>query len=239
MRLCLSSDALPAGSMADLASASRRRALSGLELRVGAGHKHGVDESLCTLRSQAGIACLSSDHVPVLWLVLPRGLTNIRVLTWAGAAASVGAGLILQDPVASPPSGMPLALLHGTDSAGAARAAAWAGRHGAATCWEFDGASVSGEACSHVLEATRSTLAHVRLLGSGPEAESQETGSAGLLLSRLALSGYSGTLSIGPSAAADPEVWRHWLMEKRGWGCGTAAEKKALRKLSKNPMEEL
>ncbi len=226
MRLCLSSDTLPAGSLTELTQAARRRALAGLELRIDAGHRHGLDETLCTIRQQANIDCLPGDHMPISWLLLPRDVSLVVLLIWAGVADSLGAGLILQSPVSDPPAGVKLALLHGDDPTEAIQAAAWANRHNAFTCWEVE-SDMDPNSIQAVLSQTKVTLAHIRLLGSGPEAGQSTSPTTGMLMGRLALSGYDGTISLAPSRGADPDLWRRWLFETRGWGCGTAAQKQA------------
>src|SRR5690606_7976464 len=152
MRLCLSSDALPGGTLADLARAARRRALAGLELTPGAGRAHGLDGPA---RPEGG----DVDGVPVLWLRLPAAA---EVGQWAWRAAAWGAGLLLEVPVPDPPPGV--ALVHGTDLAAARAAAAWARRHGAGTCWRVAPGDAASPDVGAVLEATGPTLAHVRLL---------------------------------------------------------------------------
>lgn len=226
MKLCLSSDALPAGSLDELTRASRRRALDGLELRIEAGHGHGLDEALCTVRQQARVECLPGDHAPIVWLVLPQDVSLVMLLIWTGAAHQLGAGLILEKPVPDPPRGVKLALLHGNDPAEAAQAVAWAERHSAFTCWQVNPALNEAD-IQTVLSATRSTLAHVRLLGSGPEADNSASPATGVLMGRLALSGYDGSIALAPSSPNNSDAWRRWLFETRGWGCGTAAEKQA------------
>jgi len=224
MRMCLSSDAYPAGDLGELSQAARRRALSGLELRIGAGHGHDLDETFCTIRQQEGLDCLPGDHAPIEWLIPPRDVTLMMLMIWAGAADSIGAGLILEEPVSRPPAGVKVALLHRNDPTEAEQASAWAGRHNAYTCWQVD-PELEAADVQPVLSATIASLAHVRLIGSGPEADRKASPATGALMGQLALAGYTGTISLVPSPDADPEAWRRWLFEVRGWGCGTAAQK--------------
>ena len=226
MRLSLSSDAYPAGGLDELTRAARRRALSGLELRIGAGHGHDLDETLCTIRQQEGLDCLPGDHAPIEWLIPPRDVTLMMLMIWAGAADSIGAGLILEEPVSKPPAGVKVALLHRNDPAEVEQAAAWARRHNAHTCWQVD-PELEVADVQPVLSVTMPSLAHVRLIGGGPEADQSASPATGALMGQLALAGYIGTISFVPSPGADPEVWRRWLFEVRGWGCGTAAQKQA------------
>ena len=227
MKLLLSSDAAPAASTADLTYACRRRSLAGLELTVGAGHAHGIDTALCPPREQSGGACVASaPRAPVHWLRVPSGTSKAMTLAWAGGAQRLGAGLLLPAPTANPPQGVTLALVHGTDPAGAQRAACWAECHSARTCWEV-APDASKAHLDATLEATGDFLGHVRFLGAGPEAQSSGAAEANPLWSALALRGYTGTVALAPSSEGDLDAWRCWLFETRGWGCNTAAEKAA------------
>jgi hypothetical protein len=126
---------------------------------------------------------------------------------------------------------VPLALLHSADLEEARRAATWAQMHEAHTCLELDLGSVDEGDVQDVLEVTAPTLAHVRLLGAGPEAPSG-TGDAvgtGTLFKELALRGYDGTVALAPSPQGREAVWREWVFDERGWGCNTAAKKKTAR----------
>lgn len=202
MRLLLSSEALPAGTAAELAHACRRRAFAGLEVAPSEVPPGGFG-------------------VPVVWLRLGAGEAPEAA---AEVARALGAGLLLPSPLEAPPEGIPLALLHETDPAGAALAAAWAEAHGAATAWQL-APEDAPERVAEVFERTRPRLAHLRQLGGGPEAE--EGGPAADVLVRLALSAYAGTIAPAPSAGADLGRWARWLLLSRSWGCGTAHERKA------------
>jgi hypothetical protein len=150
------------------------------------------------------------------------------VLYWGRQASLLDAGLLLQGAVLESPLGLPLALVHGTDRQEAQRAAAWARMHDANTCWTVVLGQSTPEQVADVLEATAPTLAHVRLLGAGPEAQSAgpDTVGTGTVLKELALQGYSGTVALAPSAHGAAADWRQWLFEERGWGCNTAAKKR-------------
>ena len=229
MRLLLSSDALPDAGLDVLHQACRRRALAGLELSLGAEQAHGLDEQACPLHQQHGSPCVPEDVSSVVWLRLPRAASLIMTMIWSGAAHQMKAGLLLQEPLPAPPAATRMALVHGSDPAEARAAAGWARRHGARTCWEVTPGMLEPDRMERILEAALPTMAHVRLPGSGPEAEAPESAGTGSLLARLALSGYAGTISLVPSPGADLALWRRWLLDRRGWGCGTAAEKQARR----------
>src|SRR5690606_37547553 len=113
MRLLLSSDALPDAPLDVLGQACRRRALAGLELSVGAGQTHGLDERVCPLHQRNGSACVPEDAASVAWLRLPPSTSLVMLMIWAGAAHQMGAGLLLPEPVPDPPTAVRLALVHG------------------------------------------------------------------------------------------------------------------------------
>lgn len=229
MRLLLSSDTLPGAPLDELIQACRRRALGGLELSVGIGQGHGLDERVCPLHQQDGGRCVPETVTSVAWLRLPRATSLIMLMVWSGAAHQMKAGLLLQEPVLDPPVATPLALVHGAEPADVQAAATWARRHGARTCWDVAPGTWDAETVDRVLDVTLPTLAHIRLPGSGPEADDARSEGVGGLLTRLALRGYAGTIALVPSAWADHALWQRWLLERRGWGCGTAAAKQARR----------
>ena len=134
-------------------------------------------------------------------------------------------GLLLPVPETNPPSGGRLALVHETDPEAAVAAVRWAERHGAETCWEVTPGAHPPEVLEAVFDITAGRLAHVRLLGAGPESQASEATGAHPLWRAFALNGYTGTVALAPSAEADLATWRRWLFETRGWGCNTAAEK--------------
>lgn len=229
MKLSLSSAALPDGSLADLARRTHQRNLEGLEIVIAAGHSHGIEAS-CELGSTGSCQELSGhEDVPVQWLLVDKEVSPAEALHWGRRAHLLRAGLILSEAVSESPVGVPTALRHPTDPAAAQRACAWAQLHDAQTCWDVDVTRAEAEGIDDVLEVTASHLGHVRLRGAGPE--SQSAGSEGMnlgdVLKALTLRGYDGTVALAPSATGRQEEWRDWLFEKRGWGCNTAAKKRA------------
>lgn len=229
MQLILSSQALPDGSLDELCRAAERRSLSGLELVIGAGHEHRV-EAACEATSSGLLEPQSAD-LPVRWMLMPAAITASQLLYWSRRAHLMRAGLMFRQPVSVSPSGVPMALMHGSDPDAAQRAATWAGFHDAQTCWEVDLGARDTKRVVKVLEITAPYLSHVRMLGAGPETQGEAPGTLGTggLMSRLALQGYGGTLALVPSGPGQEAAWRTWLFDRRGWGCGTAAQKKAVR----------
>lgn len=231
MRLTLTSAALPEAPLDRLRRAARRRDLEALEVVVGAGHAHGVEAACEVGPEDAGASLIESEGPPIRWLLM-EGAPSVAEILYSGRqAALLEAGLLLRDAVPESPLGLPIGLVHGTDPEAAQKAAAWARMHDANTCWEVALGRRDPESVADVLDATAPTLAHVRLLGAGPETQSEVPGTTGTgaVLKELALHGYSGTVALAPSAEGSLEAWRKWLFEGRGWGCGTAAQKKAER----------
>jgi hypothetical protein len=232
VRLLLSSDALPDAPFEALVEAARRRHLAGLELSLDRGQGHGADATACAARQGDGVACFPAvpTDLTVAWLLLPEEAPLALRTVWASAASRLGAGVLLRRP-APEPLAAPTALVHGTDPASARRAAQWAEAHGAGTALEVRPAAFEADRWAAVLDATGPRLAHVRLVGAGPEAQAAEAGDVsdgtGWLLGRLALRGYGGTVALAPSSPEALPAWEHWLRRGRGWGCGTAAEKQA------------
>ncbi len=231
MQLALSSAALPDASIGMLRRAAQRRDLKALELELGVGHGHGIGMPSESDSAVGGTAPSAEGAPPVQWLLAGKKPSITDVLYWGRQAALLDAGLLLRDTIPETPLGLPLALVHGTDPEAAQRAAAWARMHDAKTCWTVELGRRDEEQFADVLDATVPTLAHVRLLRAGPETQSAVPGTAGTgaVLKELALSGYSGTVALTPSAEGSVATWREWLFEGRGWGCGTAAQKKAVR----------
>lgn len=230
MKLLLSSDALPRATLADLADASRRRSLAGLELTLQRSQGHALDDSICPVRHSRGEACIPPDlESPVSWLRVPDEISLQMLMIWASEAHVAGAGLLLSKPVSELPPAARYALVHGTDPDEARRAVEWAEKHHCGTAWEAGAERKEPSVVDEVLRITMPRLSHVRLLGSGPEAETptDEPSGTGALLAKLALKGYSGTVALAPLDLERLPDWEKWLARGRGWGCGTAAEKQA------------
>lgn len=232
MQLALSSAALPDASIDTLRRAAEGRDLKGLELVLGAGHAHGIGTPSKAAPSSSGEGSPTRDgSPPVHWLLASEAPSITDILYWGRQAALLGAGLLLRTTIPETPLGLPIAMVHGTDPEAAHRAAAWARMHDAQTCWTVELGRRDEEQFADVLDATMPTLTHVRLLGAGPETQSAAPGTAGtgVVLKELALRGYSGTVALTPSPDGSASEWHEWLFERRGWGCGTAAQKAAAR----------
>lgn len=231
MQLTLSNTALPGASLDDLRRAARRRSLQGLELVLGAGDGPPLGTACEGGQGEHPPSDLQEKEFPIRWLVMPPEVAVSELLYWGGRAHLMRAGLVIRRPADESLAGVPLALLHGTDPEAAQQAAAWARLHGGHTCWEVALEEHDPHEMEDVLNASGPHLAHVRLLGGGPESQQEAagTGGRGALFSQLALRGYAGTIALAPSGPGREEAWRTWLFDRRGWGCGTAAQKKAAR----------
>lgn len=232
MQFTLSSTALPEASIETLRHAAQWRDLAALELVLGVGHPQRLaDPGDVFLTDAGGGPTPAKGDPPVQWLLLQGTPSVTAVLYRSRQASLLDAGLLLQNAIPESPLGLPLGLVHGTDRKAAQKAAAWARMHDAKTCWTVELGHRDPEQFADVLEVTAPTLAHVRLLGAGPETQSAAPGTAGTgaVLKELALHGYSGSVALAPSADGSTAAWREWLFERRGWGCGTAAQKKAAR----------
>ncbi|MDQ7039877.1 MAG: hypothetical protein Q9M35_02960 [Rhodothermus sp.] len=225
MKLLLSSDALPAASLDVLGEAWRRQALVGLELVLGRGQGHRYESLRCPL--EAGDEVMVPP-VPVGWLALPGQPRLSELMTWAGEAHCLGAGLLLWRPPEELPRPIRVALVHSSNPAEVEAAVAWARQQGMYTCYQPEPETLRRGSWRSVLAQTLPMLAHVRLPGSGPEGQGDEavTG-VGAFLAQLAMVGFSGTVALIPSGPERLPEWEAWLLRRCGWGCGTAAARRA------------
>lgn len=220
MKLLLSSDALPTASLEVLGEACRRRALAGLELVLGCGQGHHYEALRCPVEAGDEVVV---PPVPIYWLALPGRPRLSELMTWAGEAHRLGAGLLLWEPVEELPRPVRVALVHGSDPAALALAVHWAQSQGVHTCYQPEPEVLRQGGWEAVLRQTLPTLAHVRLPGSGPEGQTADTPTGvGALMAHLALKAYKGTVALIPSRLEQLPAWKAWLLRRRGWGCGTA-----------------
>lgn len=80
-----------------------------------------------------------------------------------------------------------------------------------------------------VLLATTGSLGYIRMRGGGPELADEDVSGTGELVSAVALSGYSGVLTIAPTSDDRLDAWGAWLAGKVKNGCGSAHAKKKSR----------
>jgi hypothetical protein len=242
MLLGISTEAAPGFSLDELVRSCRHRGLQALELVEG--HAHGI--SLGAAPEQAGsarqvLADAGVRHVAFRPAAAGAALTGAaaELSRHLDAVILVGATTVLGDEAAfldaarrCAAAGGRLAVMHGTDATQAGRCRALVEQvpaGSAALGWHVDPADAGvGTHAAAVLQAAGPLLAHVRLLGSGPEAAASEGKGIGALMARLALSGYRGSITLAPTAAETLPVWRIWLGRASGWGCGSKSADSAL-----------
>ena len=224
MKLILSTDALPDQSIDELVRACRRRALDGLEVVLESDQAHGLHEPTLSQGSCASLRRARRAGIAVEWFHAGRRQQGFA--GWGRPAQRLGAGLLLAE-TSEQPSGGRVAQLHGSDDSVVRTAVNWAEHHDLRTAWQVEIREVDAGVIDRVLDRTAERLAHIRLLGGGPEAEELEGGAMGYLFRSLAMGGYQGTIAIAPSGRDRLDEWKKWLLDQRGWGCNTAAEKRA------------
>jgi hypothetical protein len=229
MTLLLSTDALPDAPLEALAVACGRRALAGLEVALDARQAHGLHAAICAVNEQNAVPCLPDGAPEVSWLLIGADVSAIRSTLVLSAARRMHAGVLIRTSIPNPPRGRELALLHDSNVETMSGAVQWARNAGTATAWDVHPEAVDRRHLDAFLDEAMETLVHVRLRGSGPEADDPVNLAVGDILAGLALRGFGGTVSLLPSSEEKLPAWREWLFEKRGWGCGTAAAKQAKR----------
>lgn len=220
MKLILSTDALPEQPVERILYACRRRGIEGLEVVVGEGQAHGLDAARNVRTFQDELRC---PEISVEWLYARGEGENAG--DWTGRAGDLGAGLVVSRDW-TPSGEISAARVHTSEPESVAGVVAWADDHDGRTAWEVDVHRVSPETIARVLERSGRRLRHIRLIGGGPEVDASDGEGTGELFRRLALSGYQGTVALVPSSVDRRDNWREWLLERRDWGCNTAAEKK-------------
>lgn len=258
MRLGLSSAAAPSATLDELLAAGARRGLGSLELVEGHGHGVGPGrtdpgEAVEVARRAAGVGvpiagyrvCDCPDDcdaealaslaafacaldTPIL---LPMAARN-EVAGGQGAARwAVLAGVV------ATLRGQRIHVLPVLPAGAAAVAAADAlapkpnvpGGPPVPVAWDADPAAGDlAEIGSALVARTDVRLELVSLRGGGPESAEQEGRGVGSLMTRLALSGFDGTVSLSPSSARYRVIWDAWLGRRGGWGCGSKSEDRTL-----------
>lgn len=176
MQLLLSSTTVPDASVTALCEAAWDRGMQGLELVVRPTIEEGLDPGCEVHGCETDGPTLDDGAFSISWVLMEGTASVAEVLYWSRQAALLDAGLLLRNMVPESPLGGPVALMHGpvalmhgTDRQAAQQATAWARMHNATTCWEVQLGAVGELDVDDVLDVTGVTLAHVRLLGAGPE----------------------------------------------------------------------
>lgn len=234
MRWVLSSAAAPEASLPELLDAAGRKKLQGVELVRGHGHgiepglpadslelaagtirDHGLTVAAYRIRDHAGLdpeetARLARVLDAAVVLALPAGMAERSLERWAFPFESEGRALLLEveDPAETETRW----------------SEAVARRFPGTVCFAWDAPRTAGTAdqARWMLEAFGSSLAHVRVPGTGPESLGDSDGRIGSLVTVLTLSGYRGSAVLAPSSERRLDEWSTWLGRRRGWGCGGA-----------------
>jgi hypothetical protein len=254
MRLALSSAAAPPAALGELLEAASRRGLTAVELVEG--HGHGLDPGLSDSRETldaadraeaAGVAIAayrlsspSPDPGTDDFMCLVRFARALDVplmvplpneMEESAANDLTRCGAVLDALRSEGVAAMPVL----TGGASALRmldvlgAVSTAGAADLLFAWDADPASegLAGTG-SALLERAGARLRYVTLRGGGPESTEQTGRGVGSLMAHLALSGYTGTLTLAPSSERYHVIWDAWLGRRGGWGCGSRSEDRTL-----------
>lgn len=234
MQTGVSSEVVPAASLAELFTGATRHGLSVLELRAGDGH--GVSASLI---SEAGALAQLIDDMrgsPVtISSYRDNGAENTRELGTLSCA--LGACILVDEPsvlakrlsraqqLRSDGAGVAV-VVRGCDAVRDAQIIAQAGHN---VAWDAAPSDEQlGTQAAAMLTACGDALKQVRIAGGGPESTLHEGRGIGALMARLALAGYAGTVIIAPSSPSYHLLWEQWLGKRPGWGCGSHASDPSL-----------
>lgn len=224
MRLLLSTACLPDASPEELLRARQRHGLAGFEVDVMPEHRAGRVQ--CPLHPNG-----EEPLGDVEWYRLAGDLPEHQVLLWAAQAHQASAGIIVS-AVPPAPLGVPTGIEcnPGSDDGDDPSA----GRFAVQPCWNLTVDDLPDrETLSDLLSSEATRPAHIRLAGAGPELFDPEHDERamrlGTFFADLAILGYRSTLTLIPSSNDTLDLWRRWLLDQRGWGCGTAAEKQRRR----------
>lgn len=224
MQLGLSSAAAPDARFAELLEVCARRGLAGLELREG--DAHGLDEGTAPLAfaqaTAAGVRItawrVAAERDDARLFVLAATLRTRLLLETRenGVADAVERAQQLRGLGADV-----AVVVRGERSLAEAHPVLQAGEDVAWDAAPVD-AHVGGQA-EALLRLAGPRLAHITLLGGGPEVTMHEGRGVGELMGRIALAGYQGALAQAPSSTRYRVVWQAWLGRRGGQGCGSKA----------------
>lgn len=250
MQTGVSSEVVPAASLAELLTGATRHGLSVLELRAGDGH--GVSASVAleadalarvldlmrgspvTISSYRDNGTESAHELVMLARALSASIlidgaeSLAKKLSRAqqlrseddGIAAGNAAGSAADDA-----AGIAV-VVRGIDAVADALAITRAGH---AVSWDARPSDEQlGTQAAAMLNACGDALCQVRIAGGGPESTLHEGRGIGALMARLALAGYAGTVIIAPSSPSYHLLWEQWLGKRPGWGCGSHASDPSL-----------
>lgn len=227
MRTALSSAVAPRASLNDLLAGLARHGLDALELRMGDQHTLDASANASTLTSAKQLITSAGAQVVGFLDELGTDPQSVAGLVHAfDSRLLLGTSLPIDQRLESArkakDAGIPVAIVVGGTNA--AQEAAQVKASGYSVVWEAHPALSSlGDTCQAVMQASGDSLVGVRLCGGGPESQLHEGRGIGTLMAKLALSGYTGFLSITPSDRKYHILWETWLGRRGGWGCGSKA----------------
>ncbi len=230
MRLALSSAAAPELSADDLFAACFRRGIAAVELVEGDGHGVGPEAGPDDVANVVSLAAALGVRIAAFRASAATALSpaGARLAGRLDAPLVVpSAGLTRREVAEALPlyagAGARLLLAHGSDPAEVARLGPFFNDAFELCGLAWDVAPSKGAAFDPraVLAAGAGRIAHIRLLGGGPEAAAQEGTGIGPLAVALALDAYPGVVALAPSTPRFLTAWRFWL-GRRGSGCGSA-----------------
>lgn len=227
MRTALSSAAVPRASLDELVAALARHGLAALELR--SGDEHGVSPSTPTEALDNAARQLLAAGVEVTGFLdestePPQGITQlVRALDTVWLLSSelplskrlelAGWARANDTPVA--------VVVGGANADSEAQAVRNAGFD---IVWQAHPVEVSlAEMSEKVMQASGDSLLGVQLCGGGPEGTLHEGRGIGTVMARLAIAGFSGSLTLTPSDRKYHVLWDTWSGRRGGWGCGSKA----------------
>lgn len=197
----------------ELEALVRRRGLDGIEL---------LAEDISNARHAAGIYVESASLIGSETMAQASATLGAPVI--AGRSAFPVCAISELDELYASVGGQ-LCLTHGTDAEEAAELTAAIASRGAShvmTAWEIRPLAEDLDDAATVLLAASETLAYIRLRGGGPELSAHDGAGLGELLGKVALSHYSGTISLSPSSDDRVASWERWLTRTGKTGCGSA-----------------
>jgi uncharacterized protein (DUF2249 family) len=227
MRLAISRRAAPSLHLAKLSALSRERGLDGVEI-----YEDDLDDHGALDRAAGSVVALyleSRTAISSRSTALIAAKLRVPVVAARGAVESAAIG-DLGDLYEA--EGARLLVSHGTAVAEAALLVdliASAGSPSVAVAWDIDTKRDDLREAPAVLLATTGALGYIRMRGGGPELADEDAAGTGDLVSSLALSGYSGVVTLAPTSEDRVGAWRDWLAGKIKNGCGTAYAKKKSR----------
>lgn len=225
MRLAISRHAAPEIQLTQLATFARERGLAGIE----------ISESDLNEAASLGQALGSVVGIRVESLAAAESHHTMDLAAQLHTPVIAAHGVIPTTSIAGLNSiyksrGIELLITLGTstlEAATLAEAIADAEADAIFLAWEVNTKRDNLSETAGILLATAGALRYIRMHGGGPELSDEEGAGTGALVSSVALSGFSGAITLTPSSKDRLADWHMWLEGKIKNGCGSAYEKKS------------